>query len=47
MEKTVATGGGKEAVIGNVLKVEMIPFCGGSCTGKELVEKMVGTLVVS
>jgi hypothetical protein len=40
--KTVATGRGKEGVIGNVFKVKMIPFCRG-CTGKELVENMVGT----
>ena len=44
--KTVATGRGKEGVIGNIFKVKMIPFC-GSCTGKELVENMVGTFFMS
>ena len=44
--KTVATGRGVEGIIGNIFKVEMIPFC-RSCTGKELVENMVGAFFMS
>ena len=44
--KTVATGRGEEGVIGNIFKVEMIPFC-ESCTSKELVENMVGAFFMS
>ena len=44
--KTVATGRVEEGIIGNIFKVKMILFC-GSCTGKELVENMVGAFFMS